>query len=246
VYGYVKLDARMERLKYEEDLAYLREICAKEAGDKIYRTVDNVQGVFQMKQRNPDEDTKWGNQLGLEEPWAFAFGDKYHHSAASLGTQGRGYWFVEQHSKIGAQTGKEFRRKILMATENKAKSEISNGAISIEGFLLTQKEINVGVLKSQYGYTTEDLTTPELRRRWISGGKLRIVNLQTNEVLGERLDYYKATGPEVPMAWSPRTSCPRNSRFSVSGASLVFFINFVLKPPVQAPTENQLSLISQE
>ena len=38
------------------DWEYYQELCRTQAGDKIYRTVDNVEGIFQMKPRNPDPD----------------------------------------------------------------------------------------------------------------------------------------------------------------------------------------------
>lgn len=56
MYGYLHYSAYTEEQEYFADVAYLKELCSKYGGDKIYKTVDNVEGVFQMKARNPDGD----------------------------------------------------------------------------------------------------------------------------------------------------------------------------------------------
>ena len=45
----MSLSAKSALSGYQADVAYMQELCAKYGGDKIYRTVDNVEGVFQMK-----------------------------------------------------------------------------------------------------------------------------------------------------------------------------------------------------
>lgn len=237
LYGFLYLKEGQAQTSFEEDVAYVKELCTKYGGDKIYRTVDNVEGVFQMKARNPDPDKQWADQYGMVEPWALAFGDR-DDSAVKLGTHGRGYWFVEQQPVFGQGDAPPFRRRVLVDTGLKVRDKYPYGD-HLDDPLLTAKQISVKNLLSRYGYTTEDLTTPELRKRWIGGGKLTIIDLQTKEVLAEWTDYYRATGPQVKMAWASGVSCRR-------GESIPGFIRSVLRPPQILPTQQQLSQIKGE
>ncbi len=245
LYGYLYFKEKSAQTSYQEDLAYLKELCAAHGGDKIYKTIDDVQGVFQMKARNPDGDFQWADQYGMIEPWALASGD-WSRTAVTLGTRkGQGYWFIEQQPEFGKPEGPPYRRAFLTVTKNKADIKDSQAIVSADGFWLKKQEMTVLKLRSRYGYTTEDLTTPELRRRWIGGGKVKIVDLQTNEVLAERTDFYRATGPQVKMAWASGTGCPSGPPRLVE-ASLRGFIMEVLRPPRTLPTEQQLLQIQGE
>lgn len=42
---------------------------------------------------------------------------------------------------------------------------------------------------SRYGYTWDDISTPEDRKYWVAGGRLRVVELETGEVVAERVGY---------------------------------------------------------
>lgn len=42
---------------------------------------------------------------------------------------------------------------------------------------------------SRYGYTWDDISTPEDRKYWVAGGRLRVVELATGEVVAERVGY---------------------------------------------------------
>lgn len=237
VYGYLEFKAAQERSNFQEDVAYVKELCAKYGGDKIYKTVDDVEGVFQMKARNPDQDDQWADQYGMVEPWAMAFGDR-DASAIEIGTRGKGYWFKEQQPVFGQAEGPPFRRKVLVSTGLKVKDKYPHGD-NLDDPLLKIEELSVQKLHSRYGYLTEDLTTPALRKRWIGGGKLKIIDLQSKEILAERTDFYRATGPGVKMAWSAGIGCPAGPPRLVN-TGLHGFILAVLRPPKALPTEQQL------
>ncbi|WP_341922200.1 hypothetical protein [Polaromonas sp. YR568] len=240
LYGFLQTEAALAKTSYEEDVAYVKELCAKYGGDKIYKTVDNVEGIFQMKARNPDQDKQWADQYGMEEPWALAFGDR-GSSPSDLGIRGKGYWFIEQQPGYGLNEGPPYRRRFLIGTTTKIQNSDPDAVVSSEGFVLERTEAKVQKLKSRYGYVTEDLSTPELRKRWIGGGKLKIIDLNTHEILAERTDYYRATGSQVKMAWVDGVSCRRDKLTYIPS-----FIRSVLRPPIALPTEQQLAKIKGE
>lgn len=239
LYGFLYLKEGLTQTSFEQDVAYVHELCAKYGGDKIYRTVDNVEGVFQMKQRNPDQDKQWADQYGMVEPWALTFGDQ-STLPVHLDINGRGYWFIEQQPEFGKPVGPPYRRKFIRAT-NKKIGETNPYSREKDEPAYEHVAIQSPTLRARYGYTTEDLSTPELRKRWIGGGKLKIIDLQTNEVLAERTGYYKARGPVVKSAWAGGFNCtsPNDGHFSS-------FIYSVLKPPASIPTAQHLSILSNE
>lgn len=208
-----------EQRQFHLDVAYVQELCARSGGDKIYRRVDNVEGVFQMTARPYTTDAIWRDQYGMQDPWGKAQGDSDSTLAGSgpsialgpnsIGTGIHGYRFLEQRTAPGESTQPYLRR--------------------IPGKNLSTY---VSDLRSRYGYQTEDITTPEMRKRWIAGGRITIVDLRTQEVLAERVGYFKAIGKKSSMPWyesgaySTRRMCPNNSHLSK-------FLTSVLIPPTK-------------
>ena len=78
--------------------------------------------------------------------------------------------------------------------------------------------MEVDVRQSRYGYTWDDISTQEDRHYWVAGGRLRVVDLETGEVVAERVGYvieryFGATGPTFNQSpWSNTigldTTCP--------------------------------------
>jgi len=71
---------------------------------------------------------------------------------------------------------------------------------------------------ARYGYTWDDISTKDDRHFWVAGGRLRVVDLATGEVVAERVGYvierhFGATGPTFNQTpWSNTigtdTTCP--------------------------------------
>lgn len=242
-YLYVVLREDLAAANFEADVAYVKELCAKHGGEKIYRTVDNVEGVFQMKARNPDPEGQWRDQYGMVDPWGMAQGDT-HDFLGYLITRGRGYLFVEQQPDFGKSDGPPYRRSYLSPT-GQLRRDTHPGADFKDDPALVVKTIPVAKLRSRYGYYIEDLSTKEMRRRWIAGGRIRIVDLQTKEVLAEQVGYFRAIGPAAKDRWSG-ASAYQNQRICPLDSSLPRFLKTVLVPIQTFPTSNQLKSLAEE
>jgi len=232
-------------------------LCAKDGGDKIYRTVENVQGVFQMRARLPDHSRKpdgtsynaMSDQYGLEDPYNWAHGDRDDLSGWVGGSTGypekskggNGYWFIEQQPKRGSLEGTGYRRSYLSVVNNPPAWKVSSNKGNP---IYEVKEMpNVGRLLSRYGYLTEDATSQEMRGNWIGSGYIRIFDLQTNELLAERKGYFRAAGDMLPamgILWSSAFSCPSKD------PSIGHFLHSVLKPVSGFPSTAQLQSIAKE
>lgn len=248
---------------FKKAIIEVQALCAKDGGDKIYKTVDNVEGVFQMRARRIDEYRKadgtlyksLSDQYGMVDPYGYAQGDYGDLSQLFVGSgvtlapgsppYGRfGYWFVEQVNIDKHQVSK-YKRIHLAYTSKKRKSGYF--AVQPGDPYYKKQEKFVNNLKSRYGYITEDITTKEMRDNWIGAGRIKIIDLQTQEVLAVRTGYFRATGNFLYPSgdrWSGGgyNMCP----FPPKNDMLISFLHSVLKPVQGFPSKVQLESIATE
>ncbi len=237
-------------------------LCAKDGGDQIYKTVENVQGVLQMKARNPDYYRKpdgtlynaMADQYGMNDPYGRAIQDSfeiYSHvgmssirpEAPSRGKQG--YWFIEQQPNQASPEGRGYRRSYLSAVESPP--DLQSRTTTDKPVYEVKQMSNVSTLRSRYGYLTEDLTTEEMRDNWIGAGRIKVIDLQTNEVLAERKGYFRASGNLLPSGADRWTSSGSEGQDRICPPGSIWrFLHAVLIPPVNFPTTEQLESIAEE
>jgi hypothetical protein len=210
-----------------------KERCQK-AGEKIYRTADNVEGVFLLKIR-PDR-INFGSQFELSDPYGDDLGgDGYiltflrgSFQANTRGTPAPGspprigYHYVEA---IDPAAGKRYRytgsmkdvdivSSIGMGGDGRTKYRVTKFAID---------KVPASDKPPRYGVTYDDISTREEREYWIAGSSLRVIDLQTNEVMAERIGYMmdrgqgSRAGDSQPWLFAADNACPDFHRFPGSG-----------------------------
>jgi hypothetical protein len=231
-------------------------LCALDGGDKIYKTVDNVQGVFQMRARKDERQKGLRDQYGMVDPYGYAQGDRNKitqllagtgiNSASNSSLFGRyGYWFLEQFDGNSLVENQSYIRTYLFDTGNK--HEHGYFAIQSGDPIYEHKNVHNVRLKSHYGYLTEDITTKDMRDKWIGAGLIKIIDLQTNEVLAERKGYFSADGNMLggdADRWGGGGygMCP----YPPNNSGLIGFLHSVLKPVQGFPTNEQLQEIAKD
>jgi hypothetical protein len=192
-----RLDAAMARY----------EMRCKSAGERIVRTVENVEGVFLMKLRpvdNPSDPVP--RQFRMNDP----YGDDYDRAGYiqsffwGRGKGGRldqgaftgvGYNYVEA---IDPQDGKRYRYTGYHA--DKYHFELMNTSPATPG--------------PRYGVIYDDISTIDDRKMWVAGSSLRVIDLKTNEVIAERVGYMidrgqgSNAGGRDPWAFAAYNACP--------------------------------------
>jgi hypothetical protein len=224
----------------ERDFAYFEELCKAQAGDKIYKTVEGVEGIFQMRPRESEEahfkrtglEAK-ADQYGMEDPFSLSIGDSkylYEMLLKPLSPEKRGrFLFFEMPLAVNPGDQPLYRQLYLSKTGKMTK--VLTGE-EVEELAILEK--TVPSIQSRYGYSRSDISTPPMRDKWIAGGKLTIVDLRTNEVLAERTGFIFArhrdgSRDKYPWGGSPLSSiCPRSGDPNYLQASQ--FILSVLKP----------------
>lgn len=266
------IDTLKQQRIYEKFMGAEKEVarlCANDGGDKIYRTVSGVKGVFQMRARkavsknvsdNSDKNSL-DDQYGMFDPYGWAQGDRnkideFVGGAIRFGLNTSSdkpmYWFFEQQPEYGLPEGPPYKRSIQIDRDELLdQNSVAGKAYRSQGVFQQAhpKTIQSQQRQSRYGYITEDITTKAMRDAWIGAGRIKIIDLKTQEVFAVRTGYYKATGRYAERS-KPRwtdgyyQSCPvlgeeRNSQ-------LVHFIQSVLEPVKGYPNSEQLQVILEE
>lgn len=196
VFGYLPVTATWENQQakkaYEERFAKAESLFkahCKNAGVKIHRTVEGVEGVYLMKVRTSFNTE---NQYVMDDPYGIdSTGDDYMKSFISrLGRNNHadpisgsllGYKYVEADDPADGKL-----KRFMGRTEGALRIEASR-QVDTRNFVLVREPI--AQRTARYGVTYDDLSTKEDRDYWIAGSSLRVVDLETSEVIAERIGY---------------------------------------------------------
>lgn len=226
------MSLREDRQRHDEHLArlnasmaLLQERC-KSAGEKISRTIENVDGVVWMKWRG--EKTNQGDQFRLDDPYGQDCGGEDCIAQLLRAEKGRelnpeeakrhskGYGFVET---IDPRDGIRYRYTGVIklswsADELEAYKKRTGGSPPAFSYTFSLNRESIDRYTARYGITWDDISTSEDREHWIAGGSLKVVDLQTNEILAERVGYMMDRGQggragfRSPWLFAVQDACP--------------------------------------
>ena len=195
--------------KYKEAEAVFNEQC-KTAGEKIYRTVDNVEGIMLLKvipDDNVARDTQTRDPMWADAALNAGTGEGFiSHFLTPMNKKGYAYVDVLQpdQSNIIRYTG-----------ESRPFTQFRNPRHP-----------------ARYAVTFEHDINPELRRHWVAGATIRIIDRQTDEVIAEKITYAFEKGlggtGGARMPWLFAILC--NKERLTSSEPLSDFVLSVLKP----------------
>ena len=203
--------------------ALFRQHCST-AGETIKRTVKDVEGIFLLKGR--PETPNFSDQFLMDDPYGHDLGgDAYIESflkadhemsrrdAARLKeprardpNEPIGFDYVEMADPQGRG---RFRFTAYVDQPGKADPTYLLTALRV----VQQKSLAPGAAP-RYGVTHEDISTHEDRMAWIAGSSLKVIDLQTNEVIAERIGYMIDRGQGItaggrsPWLLAAQNACP--------------------------------------
>lgn len=220
------------RAEYEAKIKEARKVfadrCKNVAGVKIYRTVPEVEGVLLLKVRPERTDKELTDQMW---PGA-AFGGEYagesyitsflgnEHSGAADGSpvtaQRRGYINTDQRpgslpgyrwvEVIDPKDGQRYRYSGRYDEPWQTDKTYLKGYIRFN----LDKTPSPSKTQSRYAVTFEDHVIPEERALWLASSTIKVLDLQTDEVLAEwtryAMSYIHRPGGGVP--WLNHEVCP--------------------------------------
>lgn len=170
----------------------------KKSGVFIHKTVEGVDGVYLVNVRTL-ENLNYGespaDQYKLSDPYGHdVFGDGYVRvflrNSADLGDPKRrpegypprnGYKFVEA---VDPKDGKLYRYTGRVVEPWQKDKTYAQGYLHFE-----MKRTPISQRDARYGVKFEDISTREERELWVAGSSLKVMDLDTGEVLAERIGY---------------------------------------------------------
>ncbi|WP_315650874.1 hypothetical protein [Roseateles aquae] len=207
------------KAKQQRERAYAmwQERC-KKSGEFIHKTVENVEGVYLVNVRTT---TNFGEQFELDDPYGHDSTDEryiqnflrgYHHQRPRETPPGRdetpriGYDFVEAFDPTDGKLYRFKGRVDQPWLRDKSYGEW------VREFVLDRTAITQRT--ARYGVKFEDISTHEEREHWIAGSSLKVIDLQTQEVIAERIGYMvdwaqgNRSGRRSPWLFAADNACP--------------------------------------
>ncbi|MDP5240885.1 hypothetical protein Q9Q94_15190 [Uliginosibacterium sp. 31-16] len=206
--------------------ALFKEKCSSVAGMKIYRTVENVDGLLLLKVRGTPGEREWRDPMWPSaafeneyggETYIKSFLSQEHAPGNADGTPGAitpqyrgylntarrptgrpGYLFVDV---IDERDGTRYRYKGRWEEPWQYDKSYLKGYIK---FFLDKAVAPEPA--PRYAVTYEEYVVPEERALWVAGGKVSVIDLAKNEVLGEMIQYKHSWGGISP--WLRGPICP--------------------------------------
>ena len=206
------------RLKEANEIFQKR--CQK-AGEFIYRTAENVDGILLLKVR---ESYNHGDQYRMDDPyghdsWGEAYFKGFFLDAALVANSfaseeqkerirqtNQGFLYVDAIDPID---GKRYR--YTGRTEEPWQTDKKY----LKGYLrFVLDKALAPEPKPLYGVTYDDISTREERDHWVAGSSLKVIDLKTNEVVAERIGYMidpqqgNTSGGRSPWLLAASYACP--------------------------------------
>lgn len=209
-----------------EAFARFNKYCAEKAGEKIYKKVEGVNSVLVMRPREQDKDGDYADQFWRGDPYGIGLVEDGEIRDLLIEDRGNS---VTSDVRFGFQLVE-------------VKKQSSSGQPELFEYRAYQKNIKrpdygyelmsklIEKRSSRYGFTWEDLSTDEDRKYWIAGSLLKVVDLDTNETVSERIGYMidpgfgSTSGGRRPWMLAWRTSCPQLDRNTQSRQTRRFVI----------------------
>jgi len=207
---------------------YFDHLCKTEAGEFIYKTVENVEGLYQMRPR-PKVNYESNHLYALEEPYG---GPERSNEPEYFFVEPGRYHYFESSSfaRRGADSPKEIQQTPSMGAPQTDAQVVRYFGYDGSKLETMQKEY-VDIRKSKYGYTWRGITRSRDRELGVGGSELIVLDLQTNEVLAVHRGYARFEIDErfgaSGFQWTKR--CPKPETNMGGGARLQFLLK-VLKP----------------
>ncbi|MEO6112093.1 MAG: hypothetical protein ABIQ24_09735 [Nitrospiraceae bacterium] len=209
---------------------YFDHLCKTEAGEFIYKTVENVDGLYLMRIRKRATDYEMEHLYALEAPYIEVHGEYYSPEEYFVQPHMGKYHFLEMplFKATKSQDGIKYRRyyRDENAHPGRKYQTAINGQSVFVPYIVAETETES--LKSKYGITWRGITLPHDRELGIAGSELIILDLGTNEVLAVRRGFKRTGGVRnnsTGIWWLAGQTCPK-----LSEKPDHWFIRDVLRP----------------
>jgi len=208
---------------------YFEHLCKNEAGEFIFKTVDNVEGIRLLRPREPANDYVFQDLYAMEDSYGHLQEEAEEPGFQFLGTRKYTYLETPLRKTRRHPAYKTLRHPSFYAdpAPGQAVERYHYAGPSRDPRNLELQYDTTS--KARYGITWRGIKRPSDREMGIAGGELIVLDLETNEVLGVRRGYALYRG-----SWEITPLCPHYGYFGgfdkTTGFSSWFSMK-VARPP---------------
>ncbi len=220
------------RKRYEVAKAHFDERC-KTAGEKIYKTVEGVEGiqVWGMREGSRTGDEANPNWQAAGMPNA-SVGEAYISS----------FLTYENNQNPGAERGMLDSRPNNLIARGFRFVDVRKADSGFVRYRVNPKYSDpyapymtteaVSTSEARYAVDYQDISTPEGRANWVAGGRIKVIDTQTNEVLAEMTafgferGFGSKAGARQPWRFAKHCEASVGERYQ----SVRFFVDQIVKP----------------
>ena len=192
--------------------AYFDHLCKTEGGEYIFKTVEKVEGLYQMRAM-----PKWGYQVlsdryGFEDPADWSAREADGSPTLFIGGAGNGFRYFESASSPTEIATEGYRRYWTTAPW------INSGSApywryhhfdNTRRWGYTYGEVTpISSLESRYAYTWRGIRREKDREYGIAGGEMIVLDRITGEILGVRRSFAIARQSRNALSWEFAYFCP--------------------------------------
>jgi hypothetical protein len=176
---------------------YFDHLCNTEAGEFIFKTVENVEGIYMMRPRKEATDDELKHLSALEDPYGYITEGSSSGARELFVNQGA-YAFLEEPSS--EPIGQLPYRRYVARFDGNRKSLIEQESTMI---------------RSKYGYFWRGIVRPHDRQLGIAGGELIVLDTQSKEILAVRRGYIRSGDVRNNLTgvwWLGGHACPKGKK----------------------------------
>lgn len=167
---------------------YFNHLCKREAGEFIYKRVQNVNGLLMMRPRKKVTDWELEHLYALEDPYGQVLGeDRLPQDSYVQPALGK-YEFLEMPLLGSPPKYRRYYRDEQAHPGRKYQTAINGQSVFVP-YIVAEAETPTA--KSRYGYTWRGIVRPHDRELGIAGGELILLDFDTNEILAVRRGYLR-------------------------------------------------------
>jgi hypothetical protein len=215
---------------------YFDHLCKTEAGEFIYKTMENVDGLYLMRTRKRPTDYEMEHLYDLEAPYQEVHGEYYNSGEYFIQPHLGKYQFLETPLPKDSNSTGEYKYWHYYRNENahpgRDYQTALDGRFVRVPYVVAEK--GVQSLSSRFGVTWRGITRPHDRDLGIAGSELIVLNLESKEVLAVRRGFKRTGGVRnlTGVWWLAGQTCPK-----LSEKPDHWFIRDVLKPAAEKAKE---------
>ncbi|GHT96140.1 hypothetical protein FACS1894116_12770 [Betaproteobacteria bacterium] len=196
-------------------VAYFDHLCATEAGEYIFKTVDKVEGIYQMRAMPKREDKVMTDRYAFEDPADWSQGEAKGSPMIFMGGPNEGFRYFES-----IRSPEQIASKIYLKHWDIYRWSQANETAYWRyhhfdythnwSYTIGQVQ-SVERLEARYAYTWRGIRREHDRKHGIAGGELIVLDRITNEILGVRRSFAIARQNPKLLDWEFAYYCPKNT-----------------------------------